>query len=97
MISVALDFRAWISEGSVRLNTEKMRKERKQKGVTERILHFKAPKMRYSILSTVCVSNTIPPSTYTYIHGYVYVHTLYHVKLGRVNCVVPENQKERTG
>jgi hypothetical protein len=34
----------------------------KENGVMERIRHFRAPKMRISILSTVCVSKIKPPS-----------------------------------
>lgn len=52
MISVALPLRACNSGGSLSLKRE-MKKGMKEKGVMERILHLRAPKMRTSILCTV--------------------------------------------
>lgn len=59
MISVALALRACSNGGSLSLKRER-KKGTKEKGVIERILHFRAPKMRTSILCTVWGSKMKP-------------------------------------
>lgn len=59
MISVALALRACNSGGSLSLKRE-IKKGMKEKGVMERILHLRAPKMRTSILCTVWGSKMNP-------------------------------------
>lgn len=61
MISRARALRACLNGGSLSLKKE-IKKEMKEKGVIERIRHFSAPKIRYSIRSIVCASNMKPPS-----------------------------------
>lgn len=61
MISVALALRACNKGGPSTFDKE-MKKETKEKGVIERILHSRAPKIRTSILCTVCGSKITPPS-----------------------------------
>ena len=60
---MALALRAWHKGGSWSLNKE-MKNGMKEKGVIERILHFRAPKINASILAIVCVSNIMPTSLY---------------------------------
>lgn len=64
MISVALALRASNNGGSSSLDKE-MKKETKEKGVIERILHWRTPKMINSILCIVCGSKIITPSNCT--------------------------------
>ena len=64
MISVTRALRASSNGGSLSLNRE-MKKEMKEKGVTERILHFKAPRIRVSIRIIVSESKINPPSPYS--------------------------------
>lgn len=56
--------RASSNGGSLSLNKE-MKKEMKEKGVTERIRHFKAPRTRISIRIIVSESKMKPPSPYS--------------------------------
>lgn len=62
MISVALDFRAFLDGESLNLNNE-MKKLMKQKGVTDRIRHFRLSRIKNSILFMVLESNIIPPTS----------------------------------
>lgn len=93
MTSLARVLRALCTVRSLSLNRE-MKKERKVKGVIERILHFKAPKIRHSILCIVCVSNIRSPSAWTkdFRQGY-FIHTHTHIlKTNIENCVLRQQE-----
>ena len=73
-MSRALALRACHKGGSWSLNKE-MKKGMKEKGVIERILHLRAPKISPSILPIVRVSNIIPPSPYIHTHTHTHDNT----------------------
>lgn len=95
MIWVALALRACLNGGSSSLNKE-MKKRMKEKGVMDRILQFRAPKIRNSILSIVRVSKMIPPSLCIYQNShqilYISMNETFLINLKKALVSVPENQ-----